>query len=161
MRKQRERRKAFTLVEILLVLGIIAAIAAVMIPNLLTAREGAKIDQTHIQIEKAMAALERYAIKLDYPTSDQGLKALVEKPTFDKPEMDKNWRGPYLNLSDLNDAWDTPMTYKLDDVTDSAGTTRKVPRIYSFGPNKTDDNGDGDDIKNKSWADESASTSGH
>jgi hypothetical protein len=73
--------------------------------------------------------------------------------------MAKNWHGPYLTASDLKDAWETPLTYKLEDVTDSSsGTTRKVPRLYSWGPNKNDDSGDGDDIKNKAWADESAST---
>jgi general secretion pathway protein G len=159
MRRHDAGRAGFTLVEILLVLAIIAGIAAVVIPNLLTAREQADVDQTHIRIEKVMGALERYATKLPYPTSEQGLKALVEKPTFDKPEQDKNWFGPYLNASDLKDAWDQDLSYKLEDVTDASGKTRQVPHIYSFGPNKTDDSGDGDDIKNKTWADESASAS--
>ena len=82
-------------------------------------------------------------------------------PTFDTPEKAKNWHGPYLTASDLKDAWDQPLKYKLDTVTDpTTNAQRSVPHIYSFGPNKTDDSGDGDDIKNRAWADEAAAASG-
>ena len=153
------RASAFTLVEVLLVLAIIAGIAALVIPNLIGAREEAKIDQTRIGIAKVMGALARYSNKLDFPTSEQGLDALVTKPTFDTPEKDKMWFGPYLDASDLMDAWGSKLSYKLEEVTDSSsGRTSQKPRLYSFGPNKTDDNGEGDDIKDKAWLDESAST---
>ena len=158
MKKHGNGRAAFTLIEILLVLGIIAGIAALVLPNLLTAREQAAVDETRIRVEKVMGALERYVTKLPYPTDEQGLKALVEKPTFEKPEQEKNWFGPYLSASDLKDAWDQDLSYKLADVQDASGKTRQVPHVYSFGPNKTDDSGDGDDIKNKAWSDESAGT---
>ena len=151
----RNNRKAFTLVEVLLVVVIIAALAAVAFVVLGPAREEAKQGITKTQIAKIMSAIERYAGQLDYPTSEQGLLALVDKPTFEKPEMDKNWHGPYLTRSDLSDNWGMELKYKLEEVTDSAGTTRKVPRVWSCGPNKTDDSGDGDDIKNESWASES------
>ena len=160
----KNRRNAFTLVEVLLVVVIIAALAALAAVAIFPARNQANIDLTRAKVEKVMAKLELYAGKLDYPTDEQGLNALVVKPTFEKPEMEKNWFGPYLSLSDLKDAWGNDLKYKLEDVTDSsgtAGTTRKVPRVYSFGPNKTDDSGDGDDIINQAWADEKAASGTH
>jgi general secretion pathway protein G len=150
------RRTAFTLVEVLLVVVIIASLAALAAVAIFPMRNQANVDLTKAKVEKVMSKIELYAGKLDYPTAEQGLKALVEKPTFEKPEMDKNWFGPYLSYSDMKDAWGSDLTYKLDDVTDSSGNVRKVPRVYSWGPNKTDDSGEGDDIKNQGWADESA-----
>lgn len=153
------RASAFTLVEVLLVLAIIAGIAALVIPNLMGAREEAKIDQTRIGIEKVFGAIQQYAMKFEYPTAEQGLKPLVEQPTFEDPAKAKEWRsGGYCNQSDLKDAWGTDLAYKLEEVTDSTGRTSQKPRIYSFGLNKTDDQGEGDDIKNKAWQDESAAT---
>jgi general secretion pathway protein G len=151
-------RKAFTLVEVLLVVVIIAGLAAVAFVVLGPAREEAKEGLTKTQIAKVMSALERYAGNLPYPTTDQTLKALVERPTFEKPEMENSWRGPYCTLSDLKDAWGTDLVYKLEEVTDSSGKTRQVPRVYSCGPNKTDDNGENDDIKDRGWQDESSAT---
>ncbi len=88
-----------------------------------------------------------------YPPRD-----LVEKPSFENAELEKEWRGPYLGVSDLKDNWGTDLKYKLEETTDTSGTTSKRPRVWSCGPNKTDDNGDGDDIKNQAWADETAAT---
>jgi general secretion pathway protein G len=152
------RRSGFTLVEVLLVLAIIAGIAALLVPRLFEAKDEAKMDQTRIGIAKVMGALARYTNKLDYPTTEQGLDALVTKPTFDNPEKDKMWFGPYCSASDLVDAWGTKLSYKLEEVTDSSGKTRQVPHLYSFGPNKTDENGEGDDIKDHDWQSESAAT---
>ena len=156
VRSRAARASGFTLVEVLLVLAIIAGIAALVIPNLIGAREEAKIDQTRIGIEKVFGSLQRYSNKLDFPTAEQGLDALVTKPTFEDSTKDKSWFGPYCDVSDLMDAWGTKLTYKLEEVTDSSGRTRQVPRVYSFGPNKTDDSGENDDIKNKAWQDETA-----
>ena len=56
-----------------------------------------------------------------------------------------------MSNEDLKDPWGGELVYKLEDV-ESGGRTRQVPRVYSIGPNKQDDSGEGDDIKNNAWA---------
>jgi general secretion pathway protein G len=149
-------RKGFTLIEVLLVIVIVVSLATIAAVALWPAREEAKQDLTRLKIEKVMAAVERYASKLGYPTAEQGLKALLERPQFEKPEMDKDWHGPYCSSDDLKDEWGNDLVYKLEDVDTGSGTTRKAPRIHSVGPNTNDENGDGDDIKDKNWQGETA-----
>jgi len=154
----KNRRRAFTLVEVLLVVVIIATLASIAVVALWPQKEGFDKDATQLKIEKVMQALNLYRLQLGYPTADQGLKALLEKPTFDDPIKDKAWRGPYLiqSLDDLKDQWQHDLIYKLDDVQDTSGTTHQVAHVYSFGPNGQDDSGEGDDIKNKAWEAETA-----
>ena len=150
------RRRGFTLVEILLVVAIIATLATVAVVMIAPRREEAREKITKTKIQKVMAAVELFNNSVgSYPTAEQGLKALLEEPTFEDETMKGKWRGPYCSQSDLKDQWGQDLVYKLDDV-ETGGTTRSVPRIYSFGPNKTDDSGEGDDIKNNAWAEESA-----
>ncbi len=149
MKNFASRRKGFTLIEILLVVGIIAALATITVVVMWPAREEANLDLAKIKIEKIMASLERYANKMSYPSTEDGLNALIEAPS-DSDVSDK-WAGPYLSSGDLKDPWGSDMIYRLDSV-ELGNKTRQVPHVYSVGPNKTDDNGEGDDIKNNAWA---------
>jgi general secretion pathway protein G len=148
------RRGGFTLVEVLLVVVIIASLAAVAAIALWPQKEASDKDITSIRIEKVMQGLELFRMRLGYPTDEQGLKALLEKPAFDDAAKDKLWAGPYLVQSpdDLKDQWGHDLTYKLEEETDAGGQTRTVPHVYSWGPNGTDESGEGDDIRNKAWA---------
>jgi type II secretion system protein G len=84
-------------------------------------------------------ALDIYAEdNLVYPTNEQGLNALVTKPTL--PPKPKNWRGPYIKRTDFKDPWGNPYQYKLVlKYTDRYGYD-----LYSFGIDGK--NGGGDDI---------------
>lgn len=155
--KSSRRRAAFTLVEVLLVVLIIAALAAVVVTQIGGTQDKAKIDLTKTRISKVMSKVEQYHLSLPYPTEDQGLMALVTKPSFDTEDMGKNWAGPYLNGDDLKDEWSHALVYKL--VTDdSSGTSVQKIHVYSIGPNGNDESGEGDDIKDAAWASESAAT---
>ncbi len=108
-RVNRKLRKAFTLLEILIVLLIIGLIAALVAPKILQRGEEAKIQTTKVQEKQIAQALKLY--KLDtgmYPTTEQGLKALVEKPT--EEPIPKNYKGPYLDEIP-KDAWGNNFTY--------------------------------------------------
>ncbi len=86
-----KKNKGFTLLELLVVIVILSLLAALVIPKLTGRVDEAKIDTAKVQLKELKRTLEMY--KLDngnYPTTEQGLKALVQKP--DTPPEPKKWR---------------------------------------------------------------------
>ncbi len=86
-----KKNKGFTLLELLVVIVILSLLAAIVIPKLTGRVDEAKIDTAKVQLKELKRTLEMY--KLDngnYPTTEQGLKALVQKP--DTPPEPKKWR---------------------------------------------------------------------
>ncbi len=86
-----KKNRGFTLLELLVVLVILSLLAALVIPKLTGRVDEAKIDTAKVQLKEIKRALEMY--KLDngnYPSTFQGLKALVKKP--DTPPEPKKWR---------------------------------------------------------------------
>jgi len=89
--------RGFTLIEIMVVLIIIGLLAGIVVPKLMGRTEEAKRIKTAVQIKNLQSALDLY--KLDsgvYPSTDQGLQALVEKPAVG--EIPNNWKeGGYID----------------------------------------------------------------
>jgi general secretion pathway protein G len=103
------RRSGFTLIEILVVIVVIAILATLVAPNVFQHVGTAKQATAKSQIEMLGAALDAY--RLDngaYPTTQQGLDALWQKPTVDPPA---NWRSPYLRKPVPMDPWGRPYVY--------------------------------------------------
>jgi general secretion pathway protein G len=102
MKRSLRRVGGFTLLELLVVLGIIAMLAGIVGPQVMKHMGASKTKATKVQIEDLAAALDMY--KLDegrYPTQQQGLSALIQKP-FDA----KRWNGPYLRKEKVpQDPW--------------------------------------------------------
>jgi general secretion pathway protein G len=113
MKKNKHRKQAgFTLIELMVVVVIIAILAGLIIPRFMGETDKAKQAKTKMQIESLESALKMY--KLDngsYPTTEQGLKALVETPTVGN--LPKNWRqGGYLEKGKVpKDPWDHEYVY--------------------------------------------------
>lgn len=106
------RRAAFTLIEIMVVVVILGILAATIVPQFIGMTHDAKLSAAKSQISEIESALERLAIHLDrYPSSDEGLRLLVEAP----PGDDKKWRGPYLKQV-RNDPWGHPYQYRAPGV---------------------------------------------
>ncbi len=110
MRTQSKRtpESAFTLIEIMVVVIIIGVLAATVIPKFVSTTYDAKVGAAKAHIAEFRGALERFNVHLDrYPTTDEGLKILVEAPSGD----DKKWRGPYIDKA-IPDPWGNPYQYR-------------------------------------------------
>jgi general secretion pathway protein G len=105
--------EGFTLLEMMIVLVIIAVIAGLVTVNVMGRPDEAKATTTRSNVSSIIGALKMY--RLDngaYPTSEQGLKALVERPTT--PPVPGSWaQGGYLSAPPL-DAWQKPYEYHSD-----------------------------------------------
>ena len=103
--------KGFTLIELMIVVIIIAALAAMVVPRLGSRSEQAKVAVAEADIGSNIGlALKLY--KLDngrYPTTSQGLKGLLSKST--SSPVPSNWNGPYLERDPL-DPWKNTYQYK-------------------------------------------------
>jgi len=105
------RDSGFTLIELMVVIVILGVLAAVIAPRIIGRTDEAKVTEAMVQIRNFETALKLY--KLDngvYPSTEQGLDSLVEKPTVGTPP--KKWRdGGYLESRKLpNDPWGNPRT---------------------------------------------------
>lgn len=80
---RRAGRSGFTLVEMIVVMAIIALVAVMIVPNVIGRPDQARVTVAKTDLKTTAAALRMYRLDNgDYPTTEQGLKALVEKPTM-------------------------------------------------------------------------------
>lgn len=101
--------RAFTLIEILVVIVVIAILATLVAPSVFQHVGAAKDATAKSQIEMIGAALDSYRLHNGtYPTTAQGMAALWTRPTNDPVP---NWRGPYLRKQVPRDPWGNPYVY--------------------------------------------------
>ncbi|WP_428775601.1 type II secretion system major pseudopilin GspG [Vibrio sp.] len=109
MKNNRTKQSGFTLLEVMVVIVILGILASFVVPNLLGNKEKADQQKAITDIVALENALDMY--KLDnsvYPTTDQGLDALVTKPSNPEP---RNYRdGGYIKRLP-NDPWGNPYQY--------------------------------------------------
>lgn len=112
MMKYLKNESGFTLIELMVVIIILGILATIVAPRLVGRTEQAQRIKAVVQIRNLEAALELF--KLDngfYPTTEQGLQALVEKPSTGREA--RRWReGGYLEKGKLpGDPWGNPFIY--------------------------------------------------
>lgn len=104
------RMRGFTLIEILVVVVILAILAAIVVPKVMERPGEARVTRTKNDISGVVTALSLYKLdNFSYPSSAQGLEALVNKPSG-QPEA-SNWKGPYLDRLP-KDPWNRPYLYQ-------------------------------------------------
>ncbi|MBL8812557.1 MAG: type II secretion system major pseudopilin GspG [Planctomycetaceae bacterium] len=136
--KNNNRRRGFTLMEVLLVLGILGVIMAMVVPRVLGRQQHANADATRVSIGGLSQALKLYALDHagSFPSSSEGLEVLIRQPS----RKDASWKGPYLDKMP-KDAWGEALQYRYPGThnTDSFD-------ISSAGPDRR--HGTADDIGN-------------
>ncbi|MBU0914858.1 type II secretion system major pseudopilin GspG [Aquabacterium parvum] len=136
----RTAQRGFTLIELMVVLVIIGLLAALIVPNVLDRADDARVTAARTDISNLMQSLKLY--KLDnqrFPTGEQGLQALVAKPSAGP--IPNNWK-PYLEKLP-SDPWGNPYQYV------NPGVKGQVD-VFSFGADGQS-GGEGRDADIGSW----------
>lgn len=108
--KRNSGQAGFSLIEIMVVLVIIGLLVSIVAPNVLDQADEARVQKVHADFSAIAVALKMYKLdNFNYPTTEQGLDALVTKPTLDP--VPRNWKkNGYLPQLPL-DPWGNPYQY--------------------------------------------------
>ncbi len=137
--------KGFTLIELLVVIVILGILASFLVPKIMEKPDEARVVKAKNDIKAMETALKMY--KMDngmYPTTMQGIKALIEKPTI--PPIPRNYKpGGYLDTHKVpNDPWGNPYIYR------SPGDNNRPYEIICLGADGKE-GGEGVNADIKSW----------
>ena len=112
-------RKAFSLIELLVVLTILSVLAAIIVPRVAGRGEDARRSKAVADVESLGVALDLYAADNGhYPTTEQGLDALRAAPVASP--LPRVWNGPYLKKELPTDPWGHPYLYQSPGGHDAA-----------------------------------------
>jgi general secretion pathway protein G len=141
MNSPRKRpHRGFTLIELMVVLVIIGVLAALIVPNVLDRADDARVAAARTDVNNLVQALKLYRLDNQrYPTGEQGLQALVAKPSTGP--VPSNWK-PYLDKLP-NDPWGKPYQYA------NPGLKGEID-VFSFGADGAV-GGEGKDADVGSW----------
>ena len=104
-------KNGFTLIEMMVVLIILSVIGVMVVPNILGRPDEARVTVAKSDIKSIENALDLYKLdNFNYPTTEQGLKALVEKPTA--APVPQNWNGAAYLKKLPQDPWGNAYIYK-------------------------------------------------
>lgn len=143
--KRSARQRAFTLIELMVVLVILAVLATAILPNVIGKSARAKRTKAQADIAVIESLLDQFYLDLDrYPTMEEGLRVLY----YPLPEEEKRWKGPYSKKPITNDPWDNPYVYE------SPGTHSPLPyEVMSYGTDGVE-GGEDDAADIVSWPEE-------
>lgn len=113
-------QSGFSLIEIIIVLGILGTLIAVLVTSLGSSQVSAKKKETTVKAGQLQSQLLRFQADMGkMPSTSEGMAVLFSNPGSSK------WTGPYGNEDDVKDAWGVPFEYEL---------TAKGPKFTSPGP---------------------------
>ena len=135
---RRNQHRAFTMIELLLVMVILAVLAGIAVPIYINRAAEAKVNATKVSLSNIKTALQAFEVDCDrFPTTEEGLEALVTRPAN---LTSVNW---HQNMEKIPlDGWGRTFEYKYPGTADPNGYD-----LYSFGADGQD--GTADDISVK------------
>ena len=105
--------RAFTLIELLIVIAILLAIGSLVVVNLIPRGEQAKSDLQRVQLDQIGSALKQFRLYMDrWPTQEEGLEVLWRQDALEDEADQQRWRGPYLEDPVLQDRWSNDLVYR-------------------------------------------------
>jgi general secretion pathway protein G len=108
MRRNRRKNKAFTLVEVLVVIVLLALIASVYVPRMFRGMGEQKRKMARTKMANIESAIITFQLDCGrYPDESLGLEELIARPA----DLEDKWKGPYLKRSELFDTWENPYIY--------------------------------------------------
>jgi general secretion pathway protein G len=132
-RQRKVSRPGFSLIELLLVLVILSILAGAVALKFTGRSEQARKTVANTDISQIATALDAFEVDNGrYPSSDEGLGALINAPG-----NVKNWQGPYLKKGVPKDPWGNPYVYRFPGQHNASGYD-----LYSTGPDGQDSAGD-------------------
>lgn len=152
-RTGRGRRAGFTLIEVMIVIAIIVALAGLVGVALFARRDEAKINLVRADLGTIKHAMKLFQFDFErWPTDAEGIAVLWDKSKLD-PEADQSkWKG-YLDEPMPTDKWDQPWVYRAESDTDPTKYD-----LRSTGPDKEE--GTDDDILGQAKAEDETGGSG-
>jgi general secretion pathway protein G len=138
IRGRRRRQAAFSLIELLLVLVILAVLASMIVPKFAKKSEQARVTAAKQDISSLSVALDTFEIENGkFPSTEEGLGVLLTQPSWAE-----NWTGPYIKGGTAlpKDAWGNPYEYRFP-----GSNNVNSYDMWSLGPDGREGN---DDITN-------------
>ena len=142
-RYDKHTTRAFTLIELLIVIAILLAIGGLVVVNLIPRGEQAKADLQLVQFDQIDGAMKQFRLDLNrWPTEEEGLAVLWNREQLEDEEDFERWRGPYMENAIAKDSWGNELIYRYP------GEIRgeSFYDLISIGPDKEEDTED--DITN-------------
>ena len=136
--RRRFRRRAFTILELLIVIAILLAIGGIVLINVLGAQDRADIGVTQVQMQALVDAMKQFRVDMKrYPSEDEGVAVLWSSSALDDEEAGSAWGGPYLEKPVAQDQWGNAWVYR------NPSETEGLPYdLVSNGPDGEEDSDD-------------------
>ena len=133
-------RRAFTILELLIVIAILLAIGGIVLINVIGAKDRADIGVTQVQMQALEDALQRFRVDMKrYPSEEEGVVVLWSTTSLDDEEQASAWGGPYLEKPVMKDQWGSEWVYR------NPSETEGLPYdLVSLGPDQAE--GTDDDL---------------
>jgi len=145
LRESLASERGITLIELMIVITIIGILSLIIVPRFMDIPQKARVEAAKQQLASFALALDRYNLDNGvYPSTEQGLRALVEKPSTDPAPMNYS-EGGYLKKREIpKDPWGREFIYR------SPGTHGNEYEIMSYGADGQE-GGEGINSDIKSW----------